>query len=138
MFTRKTPEEKAEIKRQEEIEKKKWVEEERQKAFLATPQGRARKAFKNGAKLFQIDLPVTKTKGGVVAMSGTYTDDVNFNNAVSLEAIEFEGWKLEHTGYVYKVLGSVSRDKFLSSGQQEAVSGQIVGIYIFRRDEKVN
>ena len=146
MFTKKTPEEKEEIKRQKqrekeeiskqwEIEKQRKIEEKREKKFLASPQGKARTAFKSGAKLFQIDLPISETLGVVVSMSGTYTSDVNFNNASILEGIESEGWKLENTGYVYRVLGTVSRDKFLSSGQQEAISGEIVGIYIFRRDE---
>jgi len=136
MFTKKSPEEKEEIKRQKEIERRLEKEEEREKKFLASPQGKARKAFKSGAKLFQIDLRVSETKGGVIAMSGTYTDAVKFENVNKLEEIEREGWKLENTGYVYRVLESVSRDKFLSSGQQEAISGEIVGIYIFRRDEK--
>lgn len=135
MFTKKSPEEKEEIKRQKEIERRREKEEEREKKFLASPQGKARTAFKSDAKLFQIDLPISETLGVVVAMSGTYTSDVNFNNASILEGIESEGWKLENTGYVYRVLGTVSRDKFLSSGQQEAISGEIVGIYIFRRDE---
>ena len=30
------------------------------------------------------------------------------------------------------MISTVSRDKFLSSGQQEAVTGEIVGIYLFR------
>ncbi len=50
----------------------------------------------------------------------------------TIQAIEDEGWHLEHVGYIYRITGSESRDKFLASGQQEAVSGEIVGIYIFR------
>jgi hypothetical protein len=49
-----------------------------------------------------------------------------------LEAIEAEGWKLDNAGYVYRVISTVSRDKFLSSRQQEAVTGEIVGVYLFR------
>jgi len=49
-----------------------------------------------------------------------------------LDSIEAEGWLLEHAGYVYRVTRTISRDKLLSSGQQEAVEGEIVGIYIFR------
>jgi hypothetical protein len=30
------------------------------------------------------------------------------------------------------VISTVSRDKFFASGQQEAVTGEIVGIYLFR------
>ena len=35
-------------------------------------------------------------------------------------------------GYVFLQTGSVSRDKLLSSGQQEVISGQVLGIYTFR------
>jgi len=108
---------------------------ERKQESVIAPQEQAREAFESGAKLFQIELPVSQTTGSVVAMNGTYTQDVDIDNTNKLEAIESEGWKLENTGYVYRVLKSVSRDKFLSSGQQEAISGEIVGIYIFRRVE---
>jgi hypothetical protein len=54
----------------------------------------------------------------------------DFSNEI--EAIESEGWHLEHAGYVYRMTGSVSRDKLLSSGQQEAIHGEVLGIYIFR------
>lgn len=53
-----------------------------------------------------------------------------------IEQIESEGWTLDNAGYVFQETGSVSRDKFLSSGQQEAVSGRILGIYIFRRTNR--
>lgn len=53
-----------------------------------------------------------------------------------IEQIESEGWTLANAGYVFQETGSVSRDKFLSSGQQEAVSGRILGIYIFRRTNR--
>jgi hypothetical protein len=68
----------------------------------------------------------------VKELSGTVTSTRTAGHAGVLEAIEVEGWRLEHVGYVYRVISSVSRDKFLSSGQQEAVTGEIVGIYLFR------
>ena len=49
-----------------------------------------------------------------------------------LEQIEAEGWHLEHIGYVFQETGAVSRDKLLSSGQVQQVTGQIIGIYLFR------
>lgn len=49
-----------------------------------------------------------------------------------IDAIEAEGWHLEHAGYLFRETGSVSRDKFLSSGQTASVTGEIVGIYLFR------
>ena len=84
-------------------------------------------------KIFQIDVPLSKTKGQTVAMVGAFADSTKtVDYSSSIQAIEEEGWRLEHVGYVYRITGSESRDKFLASGQQEAVSGEIVGIYIFR------
>lgn len=65
-------------------------------------------------------------------MVGAFTDKTDSQHVSTLDAIERQGWKLEHAGYVFRVTGSESRDKFLASGQQEAVSGEIIGIYLFR------
>lgn len=102
-------------------------------AFAKTPAGKARAAKAAGMAIFQIDVPLSRTTGETVAMIGAYahsTETVNY--ASIIQSIEGEGWRLEHAGYIYRVTGSVSRDKFMASGQQEAVSGEIVGIYIFR------
>jgi hypothetical protein len=37
---------------------------------------------------------------------------------------------------VYLETGQNSRNKFLSSGQQVVTTGQVIGIYLFRRDEE--
>ncbi len=50
----------------------------------------------------------------------------------TLAAIESVGWRLEHVGHVFVVTSESSRDKLLSSGQQTAVSGNTIGIYLFR------
>lgn len=67
-------------------------------------------------------------------MDGAYVDTKDSEHAFILDSIEAEGWVLKHAGYVYRITRSFSRDKLLSSGQQEAVEGQIVGIYIFRHE----
>ena len=77
-------------------------------------------------------MGVSETVGFVKELSGTVTSTRTAGHADVLEAIEAEGWRLEHVGYVYRVISTVSRDKFLSSGQQEAVTGEIVGVYLFR------
>lgn len=135
MFNRKSPEEIAEKEAAEKQEKLKRQIEKRQRIFNASPQGQARKAFENGSTLFQIDLTFSETSAVVRAMEKAKTDERTFNNSETLEKIESEGWQIDHVGYVFKMLGSVSRDKFMSSGQQESVTGEIVGIYIFRRKE---
>jgi hypothetical protein len=116
-------------------EKKRREEEQRRldEDFAASPAGQARAAKAAGMKIFQIDVPLSKTKGHTVAMIGAFAhSSQTLNYASVIQSIEDEGWHLEHVGYVYRITGSVSRDKFIPSGQQEAVSGEIVGIYIFR------
>lgn len=124
-----TPEEKAEKERRRAEEAARLAEAE----FAASPAGQARSAKAAGMKIFQIDVPLSKTKGQTVAMVGAFAHSsktVNYANII--QSIEDEGWRLDHVGYVYRVTGSESRDKFMASGQQEAVSGEIIGIYIFR------
>jgi hypothetical protein len=82
--------------------------------------------------MFQIVLLVSDTAGFVVELSGTVTSTRTVAQTGVLETIEAEGWKLEHVGYVYRIISTVSRDKLFSSGQQEAVTGELVGIYLFR------
>lgn len=130
-FFNPTPEERAE-KERIKLEKEKRKKEE---AFAATPAGQARAAKAARMKIFQIDDPLSRTKGYTVAMIGAFansTETMDYSNTI--QAIEEEGWRLDNVGYVYRITGSESRDKLLASGQQEAVSGEIVGIYIFRAE----
>ena len=105
--------------------------------FWASPQGQARKARQDGRTWFQAIQPVSVTNQATGAYvtafrpselgRTTTTDRSGF-----LEAIESEGWKLEHVGYVFQPVSTVSRDKLLSSGQTETISGKVIGIYLFR------
>lgn len=107
-----------------------------QAEFLHSPHGRARAARRAGATIFQIDLPLSETTGRTVAMVGAFATSSPATSAANLiERIEAEGWRLENVGYVYRLKGSTTRDKFLASGQEEAMHGEIVGIYLFRATE---
>ena len=97
------------------------------------PVARARDTHAAGAQLFQIALPLSKTAAINATLSAPAAITTTAEHGSILERIEAEGWHLEHANYVFRVTGSVSRDKLLSSGQQEAVSGEIVGVYLFRR-----
>jgi hypothetical protein len=128
-FFNPTPEEQAEKARKKQEDETRRAEA----AFAASPAGQAREAKAAGMRVFQIDVPLSKTKGQTAAMVGAFAySSQTLNYATVIQSIEDEGWRLEHVGYVYRVTGSESRDKFMASGQQEAVSGEIVGIYIFR------
>jgi len=65
-------------------------------------------------------------------MMTVFTTSETTDHTSILDAIEEHGWHLEHVNYVFRMTEIVSRDKFLSSGQQEAVSGEVLAIYLFR------
>ncbi len=110
------------------------AEKERQE-FLASPVGQARTAHEAGDKFFQFAAPITETKRTAMAVLGGSKDmkKSETTHGDVLGEIEKEGWQLEDVGYVFEQTGSVSRDKFASSGQTASVSGNLVGVYLFRR-----
>ncbi len=109
-----------------------------EKAFWASPQGQALKAFERGDEFYQVEIPHSSVTGFTNAA---------FNNATAgkirqrltrtdlLGQIEEAGWHLEHADWVYIQTGQNSRDKFLASGQHVVVTGEVFGIYLFRRDD---
>ena len=107
-------------------------------AFWASPQGKATEAFQRGDEFFQTEIPHSSVTGftnaafnsataGKIRRQSTRTD--------LLGQIEEAGWHLEHASWVYVQTGQNSRDKFLASGQHVVVTGEVIGIYLFRRDE---
>ncbi len=105
------------------------------KAFLATPAGQAAAAREQGQGFFEIQLDVGSSQRDSTIWGGNNTAiqrTKSRSHAGTLAAIEAVGWKLEHVGYIFIITGESSRDKFLASGQQTAVSGKTVGIYLFR------
>ena len=128
-FFRPTPEE-----RLAKEQKRAHAEKLRQaREFAESPAGQARAAKAAGMKIFQIDFPLSKTTGVAVAMVGAFAGSTQTTDCSHIiQSIEAEGWRLKHVGYVYRMTGTVSRDKLLASGQQTGVSGEIVGIYLFR------
>lgn len=140
---RSTPEERA-AKEQQAAEaraqKERRAEEERRRieaeAFAKTPAGQARRARAAKRRIFQTDMVLSETTGSTFADFSSHSrTSETLDCGGMIEAIEEEGWRLEHADYIYRVTGSSSRDRHLSSGQKETVSGQIVGIYIFRAAE---
>ena len=49
-----------------------------------------------------------------------------------IESVESGGWVLHDGGYVFQETASDSKSKAIGSGERTAVSGKIVGIYLFR------
>lgn len=113
------------------------AERERQRqAFLSSPAGNARAAFERGDRLFQFFMDVKDTKPVVIPMAGATTKTMSADPVAILNSVCNEGWELVNGSFVFHELGAESRDKFLSSGQNVAVRGTIIGYYLFRRSEE--
>jgi hypothetical protein len=141
-FFKKSPEEVAadEQKKQQKFaaaEQQRQQEEEnrRLEAELATPSGQAKYAKINGARTFQISLPLSETVGKKGILLGGSAQTTRTEHSTTIDAIEAEGWNLEHANYVYQVTKTVaSRSIFSASAQgyDYAYNAEIIGIYIFR------
>jgi hypothetical protein len=141
---RKLEAEERERSRREEAEAAELTHQERERAVLApqrklefelSPAGTARVAFQRSDDLLQVALSVRTSTTYTVPMvdTGALTQ-TNDPNEV-LNAIAREGWDLVAASFVFHETGSESRDKLLASGQHIAVSGDVIGYYVFKRCE---
>ncbi len=136
----KTQEQKdAEAREKAERERAARVQQERD-AFARSPIGQATAAKEQGQGFFEIQLTVGASQRDSTIWGGNnfaIAKKNTLSHAGTLAGIEAVGWRLEHVGYVFMVTGESSRDKFLSTGQQTAVSGETVGLYLFRNTDVV-
>jgi hypothetical protein len=103
--------------------------------FLASPIGQATTAKEQGQGFFEIQLEVGSSQRDTTIFGGNNTNiekTKTQSHAGTLAAIEAIGWRLEHVGHVFVVTSESSRNKLLLTGQQTAVSGRTIGIYLFR------
>lgn len=118
---------------------KEEAEQEQQKvaaAFAKSPVGKARQAYADGDAFFQIEIDHAQMKGVVSSIFGSMTAQNKRSGATdTLGAIQAEGWKLHTANHVYVMTGQNSRDKLMTSQTQTAVSGRVVGIFLFERNE---
>ena len=110
-----------------------------EKAFQASPVGRATTAAREGAGFFHLQLEMSEIGRSGADIFG-YTGGVGVERKRGghtdvLSQIEDVGWHLDNVGYVYMETGQISRDKLLSSGQEVATLGKTVGHFLFRRAE---
>lgn len=142
LLKKKTPEEaaaEAAAKEQarlaaEDRKRQAQLEKERQ-AFEQSPAGRARAAFRKGDHVFQFSIDVMNQKAVIVAMVGGTTTQRTSDPVDVLNSVCREGWDLVNGSFVFVEQGQESRDKFMSSGQNVAVKGEVVGYYLFKRCE---
>jgi hypothetical protein len=142
MFKKATPEEQAakdEAKAAARAEKERLalarrVEQEREE-FLRTPVGQAQSTFDRGGHVFQYSLDVLNQGAVIVAMIGSANTKRTSDPSELLNAVCAQGWELVNGSFVFVHEGEQSRYKFLSSGQNVATKGRIVGYYLFKRCE---
>jgi hypothetical protein len=123
----------ADEQRREEQERKDAAKREAE--FNASPSGQARRSFERGDHLFQVSFELESIGAAVRAMEGAYTRRSTNDPSRILNGIAAEGWTFQSLSTAFVSEGEVSRDKFMSSGQQVAVRGRLVGTYVFTRRE---
>ncbi len=134
----KTAEQKTADEQQKALERAAKDQERARQQFLASPIGQATTAKEQSQGFFEIQLKVGSSQRDSTVFGSNNTNIAQTKtqtHAGTLAAIETVGWRLEHVGHVFVVTSESSRDKLLSTGQQTAVSGDTVGIYLFRNVE---
>lgn len=110
---------------------RKIEEKRRREEFLATPYGAATAAMEAGEAFFEVQLEVGSHSGsaGFGSIDGHHSVS---SSASTLGEIERLGWRLEHASYFFMITGETSTARVLVSGDNTAVSGVTVGVYLFR------
>lgn len=108
------------------------VDASAERARRSSPLGRAEDAKAAGQRFFEVQITVSVSKRDVVPGSRDLGDRDQEDPGLVLGQIESLGWELVHVDHVFVPTGESSRDKFLASGQFTALSGETVGIYLFR------
>ena len=118
------------IAKQAQLEAKEAAKQHQQ--WLNSPVGQAGMAKERGDGFFEIELEVGQHSGSVsfgMSAQGSYRRQ-GFTGLLS--DIEAQGWKLVHVGYYFMPTSETSRDKFMASGQNVAINGKSMGVYLFR------
>jgi len=112
------------------------AEEKARQTWLAGPVGRATSAKEANAEFFEVQLEVGAHAGSASwgEASGRRSST---SSADTLGEIERAGWRLEHASHVFVMTGESSTDRVFSTGQNTAVTGAMVGVYLFRNDRSV-
>jgi hypothetical protein len=104
-------------------------------AFEKSPAGLARRAFANDDQVFQYALDVVRQSAVIIQLVGSTTSKKTTDPVDILNSVCHEGWELVNGSFVFVQQGQQSRDKMLSSGQNVAIKGRVIGYYLFKRCE---
>jgi hypothetical protein len=107
-------------------------DEQAQRAYLASPVGRAEAAAQRGDRFFQVEIPHSTVTGYssdfALAPHWDTTRTKRSETAPDLLGrIEELGWRLEHVTWLFVQTGASSRDKVLSSGEKRLFTIRGVG-----------
>jgi hypothetical protein len=119
-------------------QKEEKAREKAEAEWFASPPGQAQLAKEAGDAFFQVEIQHKTITGHANAMWASNTSQRQRASKPAsdiLGMIEAEGRRLEQASWVYVQTGQNSRDKFLASGQQVVVQGEVVGIYLFRNTD---
>lgn len=99
--------------------------------FESEAEKEATAAKQAGDAFFEIQLEVGAHLG--YASFGTASGEKSYGSSGrTLGEIEAVGWRLDNVGYYFMLTGETSTAQFFGSGQNTAVSGVTVGVYLFR------
>src|SRR5205085_849915 len=90
-------------------------------------------AYENEDQVFQFAVDVMSQQAIIVSMVGRATSKKAADPTAILNSVCNEGWELVNGSFVFVEQGQQSRDKFLSSGQNVAIKGTVVGYYLCKR-----
>ena len=119
-----------------EAEKAQKEADKKHQVWLQTPLGLATTAKETGNGFFEIELEIGSSKRTVAFGTADFGGHKKSDFTGVLSQIESIGWRLEQVGYYFLITGETSRDKFLASGQNTAVNGKTMGVYLFRNIDK--
>lgn len=116
-----------------DAERRRQADADRERAaYLASPVGAATQARESGEQFFELQLEVRSQRGQVSFGQADSSHSVSSSASV-LAQVEAVGWHLEHAGYYFAVTGQSSTERVFLSGENTAVTGVTVGVYLFRR-----
>lgn len=101
--------------------------------WAASPLGQATTAKQAGQAFFEVQVEVGRAEGQAMWGTRNYASSEQITSSAELLGeIERLGWRLEHAGYVFRMTGQSSTERMFVSGEESAVSGVTLGIYLFR------
>lgn len=104
-----------------------------ERAYWESPVGQAKLAHQRGDAVFQLAMPLRGQKAVIVPMAGGTSVATEKDWTAELNEVVSVGWDLVNGSVVFVQTGQESREKFMASGQNVAISGQVIGYYLFKR-----